>query len=97
MYHFVIKIVCKYERFQLQVIDEGEAPAGTSYYSGKSQEECERICEGREDCHSFAYEPLPFGKCFLKNKALNGDEPQTQNAANIYTVYRKCSKNYEGN
>ena len=89
-----LKIVCKYERFQQQVIDEGEAPVGTSYYSGKSQEECERICEAREDCHSFAYEPSGLRRCWLKNKALNGDEPQTQNSADIYTVYRKCSKIY---
>ena len=53
---------------------------------GKSQKECEDICDNNEKCKSFTYVPA-LQKCFLKNKQLTGNEPQ-QKYRGAYTVYK---------
>ena len=57
---------------------------------GKSQKECEDICDNNEKCKSFSYQPAKQ-RCWLKNKQLTGNEPQ-QLYRGAYTVYKSCGE-----
>ena len=61
------------------------------YYEGKSQKECEDICDNNEKCKSFSYAPAQQS-CYLKNKQLTGNEPQLQKSWGTYTVYKSCGE-----
>ena len=62
------------------------------YEVGKSQKECEDICDNNEKCKSFSYQPAQQ-TCYLKNKQLTGNEPQQQKSSwGAYTVYKSCGE-----
>ena len=60
---------------------------------GKSQKECEDICDNNEKCKSFSYAPVQQS-CYLKNKQLTGNEPQKKfkKYTGGYTVYKSCGE-----
>ena len=82
--------VCRYERFQQRVSDEGRQLGN---FAGKSQQQCEEKCDNLSGCQSFGYQPSE-SKCWLFDKALDGNEPEIS-YHDIYTVYKKCGKNWK--
>ena len=82
---------CEYKRFDNVARWEGNG-AGL-HVEGKTQEECEKICDSIQDCNSFAYSDNSGSTvCWFKKKKLYGFEEQTVNSVfpKAYTVYKVC-------
>ena len=60
-----------------------------NYPSGKTLNECKRLCITNPECLSFAF-GNSTGACYLKDQCIESEE--TNGAAGYITYYRGCGK-----
>ena len=77
---------CTYE--QLKNVAEDEGTLLKSFpNSGKYLDECQKKCKKTEGCRSLTF--CPNDKCYLYDKYITKDEPQTVHH-DCYTSYKTC-------
>ena len=82
-----LSVVCEYKKLKHTLVDEGPPAGGASRGTRKK---CERICDSRRECNSFAYDEN--GKhCWFKTLKVSGSEEQSIGSS-AYTVYKTCRK-----
>lgn len=82
-----LSVVCAYKKLKHTLAVEGPSVGDAAW---GTQKKCERICDSRRGCNSFAYN-AKWKQCWFKTLKVSGSEEQSI-GSNAYTVYKTCRK-----